>query len=75
MTDHKVIITGGAQNIGAGIAKTLAGAGARVMIADLNGDLAQKTAAEINAETGAECHGMACDVTDQGQIDAAAKCF
>ena len=45
MNGHNVIITGGAQNIGAGIAKTLSGAGAKVMIADLNGDMAQDTAA------------------------------
>jgi 7-alpha-hydroxysteroid dehydrogenase len=70
MNDHKVIITGGAQNIGAGIAKTLAGAGAKVMIADLNGEMAQKTAAAIAAETGSDCRGMACDVTKSDQIDA-----
>ena len=70
MDGHNVIITGGAQNIGAGIAKTLSGAGARVMIADLNGDMAGKTAAEIAAITGNDCRGMACDVTDQNAIDA-----
>lgn len=71
MDGHAVIITGGAQNIGAGIAKTLSGAGARVMIADLNGDLAATTAADIARETGNDCRGMACDVTDQAAIDAA----
>jgi 7-alpha-hydroxysteroid dehydrogenase len=70
MTDHTVIITGGAQNIGAGIAQTLAGAGAKVMIADLNGDKAKATAAEIAQATGQECLGMACDVTKADQIDA-----
>jgi 7-alpha-hydroxysteroid dehydrogenase len=70
MTGHNVIITGGAQNIGAGIAKTLSGAGARVMIADLNGDKAAATAAEIAGETGNDCRGMACDVTDNSAIDA-----
>jgi 7-alpha-hydroxysteroid dehydrogenase len=70
MTGHNVIITGGAQNIGAGIAKTLSGAGARVMIADLNGDKAAETAAAITAETGNDCRGMACDVTDKAAIDA-----
>lgn len=70
MDDHNVIITGGAQNIGAGIARKLSGAGAKVMIADLNGELAQKTAAEIAAVTGNECRGMACDVTDKSAIDA-----
>lgn len=73
MDGHQVIITGGAQNIGAGIARTLSGAGAKVMIADLDGDKAAATAAEIARETGADCRGMACDVTDAAQIDAAVK--
>ena len=71
MDGHTVLITGGAQNIGAGIAKTLSGAGARVMIADLDGEMAAGTAARIAGETGNDCRGMACDVTDKGQIDAA----
>ncbi|NOD65896.1 MULTISPECIES: SDR family oxidoreductase [unclassified Ruegeria] len=70
MDGHSVLITGGAQNIGAGIAKTLSGAGAKVMIADLNGDMAAETAATISEETGNACLGMACDVTDADQINA-----
>jgi 7-alpha-hydroxysteroid dehydrogenase len=70
MTGHNVIITGGAQNIGAGIARTLCGAGARVMIADLNGEKAAETAASIAAETGNDCRGMACNVTSLADIDA-----
>lgn len=38
MNDHVALITGGAQNIGEAIARTFAGAGAKVMIADLNGE-------------------------------------
>jgi 7-alpha-hydroxysteroid dehydrogenase len=70
MTGHNVIITGGAQNIGAGIARTLCGAGARVMIADLNGEKAAETAAAIAAETGNDCRGMACNVTSLADIEA-----
>jgi 7-alpha-hydroxysteroid dehydrogenase len=70
MTGHKAIITGGAQNIGAAIARALAGAGAQVMIADLNGDKAQETASAITRDTGQACLGMACDVTRSDQIDA-----
>lgn len=73
MDGHTVIITGGAQNIGAGIAKTLSGAGAKVMIADLNGEKAADTAADIVRETGNDCHGMACNVTDAAQIDTVVK--
>jgi 7-alpha-hydroxysteroid dehydrogenase len=70
MAGHSAIVTGGAQNIGAAIARSLAGAGARVVIADLDGDKAAKTAASIAAETGADCRGLACDVTKADQIEA-----
>ncbi|MGY3453612.1 SDR family oxidoreductase [Bradyrhizobium sp. USDA 4353] len=70
MTGHSAIITGGAQNIGAGIARTLSGAGAKVMIADLNGDKAKETAAAIARETGHDCRGIACDVTREDHIAA-----
>lgn len=70
MTGHSVIITGGAQNIGAGIAKTLSGAGAKVLIADLNGDKAKETAAAIQKETGQDCRGVKCDVTSLDDINA-----
>ena len=40
------------------------------MIADLNGEMAADTAAEIASITGNECRGKACDVTDQSAIDA-----
>jgi 7-alpha-hydroxysteroid dehydrogenase len=70
MDNHNVIITGGAQNIGAGIAKMLSGAGAKVMIGDLNGEKAAETAAEIAKDTGNDCRGMACNVTSSSDIDA-----
>lgn len=69
MDGHNVIITGGAQNIGAGIARGLAAAGARVMIADLNGEKASETAAAIARETDRDCRGMACDVTSLADIN------
>lgn len=70
MAGHTAIVTGGAQNIGAGISRTLCGAGANVMIADLDGARAATTASEIARETGGNCRGMACDVTSAADIDA-----
>lgn len=70
MAGHIAIITGGAQNIGAGIARILSGAGAKVMIADLDGDKAKATASEIARQTGADCRGKACDVTKEADIAA-----
>jgi len=79
MDGHAVIITGGAQNIGAGIARTLAAAGASVLIADLNGDKAKETADAIATETRGHILGIKCDVTAEADIkacvDAAAKAF
>lgn len=54
MNGHVALVTGGAQSIGEAIARTFSGAGARVVIADLNGDKAAKTAAAIATDTGGE---------------------
>jgi NAD(P)-dependent dehydrogenase (short-subunit alcohol dehydrogenase family) len=70
MTDHVALITGGAQNIGEAIALTFAAAGAKVMIADLNGEKAEATAKKIAAETGQRVLGMKCDVTSNDDIAA-----
>jgi NAD(P)-dependent dehydrogenase (short-subunit alcohol dehydrogenase family) len=73
MNGHSAIVTGGAQNIGAAIARSFAGAGAKVMIADLNGEKAEATAAEIAEQTGGTVLGMQCNVTEQADIDACVK--
>ena len=70
MNDHVALITGGAQNIGEAIARTFAAAGAKVMIADLNGEKAEATAKLIAAETGQQVIGTQCDVTDDSQVKA-----
>jgi NAD(P)-dependent dehydrogenase (short-subunit alcohol dehydrogenase family) len=70
MSGHSAIVTGGAQNIGAAIARIFAGAGAKVMIADLNGEKAAETAAEIAEQTGSDVQGIGCNVTKQEDIDA-----
>lgn len=69
MNGQVAIVTGGAQNIGAAIARIFAGAGADVMIADLNGDKAAETAELVAAETGGRVLGLGCDVTDSGDVD------
>ncbi len=58
-------VTGGAQGIGAAIAKALALAGATVAVSDINGDGAVAMANQI------EGIGMALDVSDGAAVDAA----
>lgn len=60
------IVTGAAQGIGLAIATTLAGHGARVTIADLDGAKAQAAADAI----GPAARGVACDVTDEASVAA-----
>lgn len=68
MAGHVAIVTGGAQNIGEGIARTFSGAGARVTLADLDGDKAVATAHAISEVTGNEVRGIACNVTVEADI-------
>lgn len=73
MNGHVAIVTGGAQNIGEAIARTFSGAGAKVTIADLNGEKAAETAAAIAADTGGELLGLGCDVTQEDDIARVVK--
>jgi NAD(P)-dependent dehydrogenase (short-subunit alcohol dehydrogenase family) len=66
--DGKVVfITGGAQGIGLDTAQRVHRAGARVVIVDVDGDLADKEAELL----GTNALGLAADVTDRAQLDAA----
>jgi NAD(P)-dependent dehydrogenase (short-subunit alcohol dehydrogenase family) len=58
------IITGGGGDIGSAFGKALAEAGARVALADLNGQLAKDKAAALGAE-GLDVIGVEVDVTSE----------
>ncbi|WP_143423200.1 SDR family NAD(P)-dependent oxidoreductase [Halegenticoccus soli] len=63
------IVTGAAQGIGRSIADVLGENGANVVIADVNGEKAEKAAAELRRES-TEALAVTCDVTSRK--DAAA---
>ncbi|ADX47556.1 3-hydroxybutyrate dehydrogenase [Paracidovorax avenae ATCC 19860] len=72
LKDKVAFITGSASGIGKEIATLFAKEGAKVVIADLNKDAATATADELKA-TGAQALGVAVDVTDEAQVDAAVE--
>ena len=50
LTGRRAVVTGGASGIGEACARAFAGAGAHVVIADLNGESAERVAGEIGGE-------------------------
>ena len=61
---RRAVVTGGAQGIGAAVAKRLASEGARVAVLDLNAKAA-------GAVLGTPHIGIACDVSDTTSVDRA----
>ncbi|MGH9518433.1 MAG: 3-hydroxybutyrate dehydrogenase [Terriglobales bacterium] len=69
MQDKIAIVTGSAAGIGKEIAITYAREGAKVVIADMNKDAAEATAAQLRG-TGAQAMSVAMDVTDEAAVNA-----
>jgi 3-hydroxybutyrate dehydrogenase len=72
LKDKHAFITGSASGIGREIAEVFAREGAKVVIADLNKEAADKTAAEFKAK-GGQALGVAVDVTSEAQVDQAVQ--
>jgi NAD(P)-dependent dehydrogenase (short-subunit alcohol dehydrogenase family) len=68
LTEKVAIITGAASGIGRATALSLANHGARIVVADIDGDGADAVAAEI-ASAGGEAGGIRCDVGDASAFD------
>ena len=66
------IVTGAGRGIGAAIAETLAGAGAAVMVCDIEGELAEAQAARIR-DAGHGANAIAADVSKPAECDRVAE--
>lgn len=72
LSGKRALVTGAGRGIGRGFALALAEAGADVAALDIDADLAQATAAEID-ERDARSLPITCDVTDSKQVQAAIR--
>jgi len=62
------VITGGAGVLGTALVKAMASVGMKVAIADIDKDTADRVAAEIAEESGAEVIGVAANVLDKDSL-------
>jgi len=71
LKDKVCVITGGAGVIGSSIVRGLTTVGLKLVILDIDGELAVKVAAEIQAGTGAEVTGLKADVLSRESLEDA----
>lgn len=65
-----VIVTGGAQGIGYGVAECFAARGASIVIADAKAEAAESAAQNLKASGAVDAIGVGCDITSRAEIDA-----
>ncbi len=67
LTDQVAVITGAGSGIGRAIARLFAGAGAAVVVSDLDGEKAEAVASDLRA-AGAKAIGVTCNVTVEADL-------
>lgn len=72
LKDARVLITGGASNIGRGIVHAFAAEGSRIVLADVDGEQADRVAAEAAERGAAAVEVVAGDLTVEGEAQRAA---
>jgi NAD(P)-dependent dehydrogenase (short-subunit alcohol dehydrogenase family) len=69
LTDKRALVTGAAQGLGRAVAELFLERGARVVLTDIDGDLLEKTVANL----GDAAHGVLSDVTKEDQVASAVQ--
>ena len=68
MSGSAAVVTGGATHLGRAIATAFGEMGAAVYIASRRGELCEQVASDMRG-SGIDCTGLACDATDEAQVD------
>src|SRR5690606_37806669 len=71
LKDKTALVTGGAKGIGFAIAQTFVSHGAKVVVADIDGDQAREAAEKLGGKPTALA--VTCDVTDQDAVESAVR--
>ena len=69
LKDRVIVITGGAGLLGVMHAESIAGAGGTPVLADLNGNSAEKSAASIAEKFGVPTLGIKTDITGKASVE------
>ncbi len=72
LAGRTAVVTGAAQGLGKGIARRLAEAGANVLIADRNANLAEQAAQDLATQSAGKVISAAMDASDAASVNAAA---
>jgi len=69
LKDKRALVTGAAQGLGRAVAELFLERGARVVLTDIDGDLLEKTSADL----GGAAYAVVCDVTSEDQVAASVR--
>lgn len=68
LTQRVAVVTGAAGGLGSAISRRFAREGAKVVLCDINVQVAQEIAGELN-KAGADCIALRCDVSSSASVD------
>lgn len=68
LEDKVALVVGGARGIGFSVGQELASAGAKVLLADIDGEAAEEAATRLANDVGAETFGVRLDITSLEEV-------